>query len=125
MFVYLLSGTGMAYSLHFCGEKLTSYTYQAAEKKPCSCKRSEATQSASASDNSCCSDQELQLSSENSKTSGFDFKLGAPAFHLLPAFFLQLLSVLLYSHGYAFSTDTSDAPYSKVPIYLLNRYFII
>jgi hypothetical protein len=124
MFVYLLSIPGLAYSLHFCGEKLTSYTFKD-EIKSCVCKQAKAQQEIPPASSDCCDDQQVDLTTDNSQASSFDFKLGAPAFHLLPLFFLQFLSILLYPYEVAYSSDTSHTSSLKVPIYLLNRYFRI
>ncbi|MDO1449226.1 hypothetical protein Q0590_23315 [Rhodocytophaga aerolata] len=125
MFVYLLSIPGLAYSLHFCGEKLTSYTFKSAEKKSCVCNQAKTQQENPPAASDCCDDQQVDLSTDNKQASSFDFKLGAPAYTLLPLFFLQLISGLLYSYEAAFFPDTTHTSSLKVPIYLLNRYFRI
>lgn len=125
LLVYMLSIPGVAYSLHFCGEKLTSYSYKAPEKKSCVCKPSKTGQKTPAPESKCCEDQQVQLSTENSKVSSFDFKLSAPAYNLLPLFFLPFLSRLIYSCELAFWPETSHTYALKVPLFLLNRYFRI
>jgi hypothetical protein len=121
----MLSLPGVAYSLHFCGEKLTSYSFKAPEKKSCVCKQSKTGQGTPAAENDCCNDQQVQLSTENSKASSFDFKLGVPVYSLLPLFFLPFLSRLLSSYELTLWPETFRTNALKVPVYLLNRYFRI
>jgi hypothetical protein len=119
----MLSIPGIAYSLHFCGEKLSSYSYKVAEKKSCACKQAKTQEEVPAKD--CCDDQQVSLSTENSKVSTFDYKLGTHAYSLLSTFFIDFFFKFLDNEIAVFPTDASHLSSLKVPIYLLNRHFRI
>lgn len=123
LLVYMLSIPGIAYSLHFCGEKLSSFSYTVAEKKTCACKQTKTQEETPAKD--CCEDQQVDLSAENSKAASFDFKLATPTYSLLSTFFIDFFFGFADKNISVFSADSSPVTSLKVPIYLLHRYFRI
>jgi hypothetical protein len=93
-------------------------------KKACACSKKQASKKQAADD--CCKDQQLKLSSDNSKQSSFDYKPEAPKLLLLsaviPGLLLQLFAPTI-EHSSFF--EYTDIPILKVPVYLFIGSFLI
>ncbi len=112
--LYLLSVPGLAYSLHFCSKKLTSFSFAQKAQKSCPCKKS---QSPSASD--CCDDQQVDTQTDDSLQTASAFKLDAPKLAVLTALLPQLLAQLFaLSPTHLSYLDGAFVPLHKNPVYL-------
>lgn len=115
---FLLANTGMAVTMHWCGGKLTSVDYfSSGHNCPCGKK---------AMKKDCCKDKTtfLKMKDDLAKTSQLTFKTPSPkflfafinVFELVPSAQFQY-SVVSFYHPPPFKP--------KVPIYLLDRVFLI
>jgi hypothetical protein len=110
--LYLLSVPGLAYSLHFCSKKLTSFSFAQKARKSCPCKKSQ-----SASD--CCDDQQVDTKTDDSQQSAAAFKLDAPKLAVLTALLPHLLAQLFaLSPTHLSYLDGAFVPLHKNPVYL-------
>jgi hypothetical protein len=112
--LYLLSVPGLAYSLHFCSKKLTSFSFAQKARKSCACKKA---QSPSASD--CCDDQRMDTKTDDSQRTASAFKLDAPKLAvlttLLPHFLARLFAL---SPTHVSYLEGAFVPLHKIPVYL-------
>lgn len=116
---FLISNSGMAVNVHFCGGKLASVNFFSDGGKKCKCgKRSMKP--------NCCRDNQLQLKAndELSRTDNFTFKIVAPKIlfnlpivHSNLALLRNQIPVADFYHRPPFKL--------KTPIYLLDRTFLI
>jgi len=110
--LYLLSVPGLAYSLHFCGKKLTSFSFAQKNKKSCPCKKAQ-------SPSDCCDDQQIDSKIDESRQTATAFKLDAPKVGvptaLLPHFLARLFA---QSGSRAFYPELAFVPLLKIPVYL-------
>ncbi len=115
----MLSHTGLAYSMHFCGEMLTDFSVVKKTAKACGCQMPQA-------ENDCCSDQQVESNTDDSQLVVFDFKLDAPKFTILAAVIPQLLAhIFAPFSSYFFRAASSLPPHPKVPVYLFIGLFRI
>jgi hypothetical protein len=112
--LYLLSVPGLAYSLHFCSKKLTSFSLARKAHKSCPCKKA---QSPAAAD--CCDDQQVDTKTDDSLQTAAAFKLDAPKLAVLTALLPHFLARLfVLSHTHASYLDGAFVPLHKLPVYL-------
>jgi hypothetical protein len=116
--LYLLSHAGLAYSLHFCAEALTSVSLLRQAEKPCACPKPQA-------DKGCCEEQQVDIQTDDAQASLFSYKLDALQV-LLSAVFTRLLACLFpqFTAGVPSGATDQPPPY-KVPLYLLICVFLI
>lgn len=110
--LYLLSVPGLAYSLHFCGKALTSFSFAQKAKKSCPCKKSQ-------SPSDCCDDQQVNTQTDDSLQTAAAFKLDAPKLAVLTVLLPQLLARLFaLSPTHLSYLDGAFVPLHKNPVYL-------
>ncbi len=118
LLLFLITNSGMALSVHWCGGKLAAIAFYSFDEHPCKCKKKSMKPN-------CCKDKttHLKASDELNKSNQLSFKIPIPKFE----FDIQTQIV--------FPTETSLYLVSgfyhpplfkpKVPIYLLEKVFLI
>lgn len=118
--LYLLSVPGLAYSLHFCSEKLTSFSLVGQKpQKSCPCKKSP-------SPSDCCDDKQVSEKTDESRHTAHSFKLDGPKLGLLTALLPQFLARLFpLPAKHTFPHLPAFVPLPKNPVYLRIGAFLI
>jgi hypothetical protein len=116
LFTYLLFNAGISFSMHFCGDRLTS-TEVFAKKKNCLCSNPKEPI------HSCCKDVEVESAGDDQKVNNV-FKLNIERVLLAEVDFSILEINQLYSkpENTSFAGD-SGPPQYKLPLFILNRIF--
>ena len=119
LLLFLFSNSGIAVSVHWCGGKLASINFFLDGEHSCKCGKKPMKQN-------CCKDKTIHLKASNelSKPNHFAFKIST----LKSVFELPIQIVELHSAQQLYVTTDfyPRNPYkSKVPIYLLDRNFLI
>ncbi len=119
LLLFLISNSGVAVSLHWCGGKLASVDVFVNGEHKCKCGKKPMK-------SNCCKDKTVHLKASNelSKPDPFAFKISTPKF----VFALPIQKVVLRSASYLFALSDFNQPLvfkPKIPIYLLDRVFLI
>lgn len=113
---YLFFNTGISYSMHFCGEKLTSSEIFKS-KKGCVCST---TQDSS---NDCCNDIHIE-SSTDEQQAAVQFKISLEKSFLGEiSFYLVEFERLLQDSFDSFPLAYQSPPFYKVPKFIFNQIF--
>jgi hypothetical protein len=119
LFLFLITNSGMAISVHWCGGKITSVDFFSAAKHPCKCGKK-------AMKPNCCKNKTttLKANDELLKTSHFSLK-SAFSESLIPI--VKQIEVMLSAQlNYSISVFYYPPQFKpKVPIYLLDKVFLI
>jgi len=115
LFCYLLFNAGVSYSMHFCGELLTSSEIFK-EKKDCACKSTEQT-------HDCCKDVHVESAGDEQQT-GSLFKINLERILLADFKFLLVEFESLIAESSSISlSDYHSPPFYKVPRFIFNQIF--
>ena len=118
LFLFLLTNSGMALSMHWCGGKLASISFLSIEKHSCKCGKKTMKPG-------CCKDKitHLKANDELNKTNVLTFKISVPKLEVdIQTYPLIPKEVSPYS-GCNFYHPPPYKP--KSPIYLLDQVFLI
>lgn len=119
LFLFLITNSGMAVSLHWCGHKLSSIDFFSTDKHKCGCGKK-------AIKPGCCKDKTitLKVKSDLAKANQFAFNNSVPKFIFSTANHFDILSLANYK------CERSEFYYPppikpKVPDYILYGVFLI
>lgn len=119
LLIFLITNSGMAVSMHWCGGKLASIDFFSDNEHPCKCGKR-------AMKPDCCKDKTFQLKANNelTKTTHFAFKISVTKFLFTLA---NQIEVVPSGHFQYAASDFYHPPLfkPKAPIYLLDRVFLI
>ncbi|GAB2845613.1 HYC_CC_PP family protein [Hymenobacter ruber] len=122
LFSYLLSSPGLVYSMHFCGQQLTSVTVAQDGDTNCCC------QDAGKPAGRCCHDQKVSSALKDIKLSAAHFKLQAPEAVPAPAVLRlvwQLAQVIYPADEPAAQLLAHAAPPPECPAYVRGHAFLV
>lgn len=119
LLLFLITNSGVAVSVHWCGGKLASIDFFEDGEHNCKCGKRPMK-------SNCCKDKTVHLkaSDELAKPDPFAFKISTPKF----VFALPIQKVVLHSAQQLFAVfyfNQSLVFKPKIPIYLLDRVFLI
>ncbi len=118
LLLFLITNSGMAVNVHWCGGKITSVDFYSADKPPCKCGKR-------AMKPGCCKDIKsvFKAKSDFSNAIASVFKLDISKIVFIP---LKQLDPVRATQDYCFSVFYHPPPFKpKAPIYLLDRVFRI
>lgn len=117
LFAYLFFNAGISYSMHFCGDKLTSSRMFAA-KKGCICSSDEKP-----APFDCCKDVEVESGKDDQQVATL-YKINLEKVLLTEINFIFIEWKKLYEESFAKNLmgEHSPPPY-KVPIFIFNQIF--
>jgi len=119
LFLFLITNSGMAVTIHWCGNKLTSIDFFSADKRLCKCEKP-------AMKPDCCKDKTTIFTAKTdmAKANQVAFKLTTPIFNFI---LLKQIEVLPSANFQYFATSFYHPPTfkPKAPIYLLDGVFRI
>lgn len=117
--LFLITNSGMAMAIHWCGGKLTSVDFFHNDDHPCPCGKK-------AMKSGCCKNTTTTFKAcdELAKTSAFLYKASISSFNFgEPQYFETFLSSqFLYSASYFYHPPPFKP---KVPIYLMDRVILV
>lgn len=119
LLLFLISNSGVAINVHWCGGKLSSIDFFADGEHKCKCGKK-------AMKPNCCKDKTSQLKAndELSNTNHVDFKISISTFFF--TLINQIEVVPSANYQYAASAFYHPEPFKpKAPIYLLDGAFLI
>jgi hypothetical protein len=118
LFTYLLFNAGISYSMHFCGDRLTS-TEVFAKKKGCLCSSPKEVS------HSCCKDVKVESAGNDQKVTSL-FKLSIEKVLIGGLkFSIPTFINLFVDSEMVVSGNDSHPPLYKVPLFILNKTFRI
>lgn len=116
--LFLITNSGMAMAIHWCGGKLASVDFFLADKHPCPCGKK-------AMKSGCCQNTTTTFKAcdELAKTTAFFYKASITSFYLgEPQYFVSFISSEFLYSSYFYHLP----PYKpKVPIYLIDRVILV
>ena len=119
LFIFLITNSGMAIAVHFCGKKLASIDFFSSDKHNCPCSKK-------AMKPGCCKDKTITLKAINdlTKVNQLALKVNTPKLVLAT---INQIEILTAPHFQYSSSEFYHPPpnKSKLPIHLLNRVFLI
>ena len=119
LFIFLISNSGMAVSVHYCGGKIKAVKFLFGDKHPCNCGKKPMKPG-------CCKDKTtiLKANDELAKVNSIALKCPLVEFTgIIPAQIVVMPSAHL---KYSISPFYHPPPCKpKIPIYLLDRVFLI
>ena len=119
LFLFLITNSGMAVTIHWCGDRLASINFFSADKHHCPCSRK-------AMKHGCCKDKTttFKANDELANSTSCELHITAPGFGF--ALVSQIEALNLPAFKYSDSDFYHPPPFKPdVPIYLLNGAFLI
>lgn len=119
LFTFLIANSGMAVTMHFCGGEITSIDFFSTEKKACEC-------GDKLMKSSCCKDKTAVFKTkiDNEKVGQFILKSSTSKYNF-KSFNELVIAPLVQPRFYVLDLSLSYQFKPKVPIYLLDRVFLI
>lgn len=121
--LYISTSTGAAIHMHYCMGKLADWSLAKNTSKTCGkCGMEKSAKKV----NGCCTDQhKFFKNNADQKTSEVTFPIQRGFVSLLPASFLELPSVNVPLVSLDYPVSHAPPPISSIPIFILNRTFLI
>ncbi len=118
LFLFVITNSGMAISIHWCGGKLSSVDFFSCSKNKCACGKK-------AMKPGCCKDKKVQFKVKDDlvKSNTVVFKVSPPMLAISAQQFTIVPKVCFQYSAIDFYHPPPFKP--KAPIYLLDRVFLI